>query len=404
MTRSALSLLLVGCVTDDLTGSRCDDAGVCGSGYVCKRGLCVQGSSAGGAGGAGGMSPGAGGPGGGAGGVGGAGAAGGLGGAGGGVAGGGAGGAGGSSGGSGGGITGGLNVGDTCTVGLQCLSGSCAAGKCACGGALNCPRCERPCDATGTQCVPVDAGEVDPSHTCVEDLSGCVTGRCAADGSCLRFDAGTVCAPRRCADDACVGQCLLGGVRSASLCGASGGCPDGGLQTCANDLVCDPQTLGCRTACRFTADCRSGFYCSAGGCVPKLQIGEPCASREVCGSHVCASGTCQECEDSSDCSPDAPDCESFACMACLPLTPPSCSGFGNMCPEDAGICTASFGEACFDERANVFFDPFCGCEAAGVACPLGRQCIDGGCQTRPGEVCFAPAECASLRCDGGHCE
>jgi hypothetical protein len=396
MRRATLSLLLVSCVTDDLTGSRCDDAGVCGPGYVCRRGLCVQGSAAGGAGGGGGGGL-AGGSAGGA-------AAGGSAGGAGGVAGGAAGGTGGAAGAGGGTTMGGLHVGDMCSSGLQCLSGNCAAGRCACSAALNCGRCQRACDSAGTQCVQVDAGELDPSHTCVDDLARCVTGRCAADGSCVRVDAGTVCAPRRCADEGCVGQCLFGAVRSASLCGATGDCPDGGLQVCGNDTVCDPQTLACRTACRFTADCRSGTYCSMGSCVLKRSNTSPCTRREECSSAVCTGNSCQVCGDSSDCPLEAPDCQSFTCTECTVNTGPSCHGFGNTCPDDAGTCTATSPDGCFDERANQFFDGVCGCETPGVACALGRQCIDGGCKTLPGEVCFAPSECASLRCDGGHCE
>lgn len=91
--------------------------------------------------------------------------------------------------------------GQTCSVGMECLSGHCSDGVC-CEEECNkgCRSCALP-DTKGL-CRPVAEGTPDPRGMCNDKgASSCQTnGLCGVAGDCAVYPAGTECAPADCAD------------------------------------------------------------------------------------------------------------------------------------------------------------------------------------------------------------
>src|SRR3954468_3871560 len=93
-----------------------------------------------------------------------------------------------------------LALGQSCAVGDDCDSGSCADGVCcnlACAG--SCVSCNQA--GSAGQCLPVVAGTMDPRGTCKDEgVASCgLTGGCNGQGGCARYAAGSVCKPSSCA-------------------------------------------------------------------------------------------------------------------------------------------------------------------------------------------------------------
>ncbi|WP_437486782.1 kelch repeat-containing protein [Sorangium sp. So ce1014] len=109
-----------------------------------------------------------------------------------------------------------------CLSGLPCVDGTC---------------CDAPC----------------PCGTCSTE------GRCGDDGSLAK--AGTICAPRACAD-------ATHSTEPARCTVASSACPEPARVDCVT-YRCDQKSKACKTSCASLDDCAPGFVCNLRGhCVP----------------------------------------------------------------------------------------------------------------------------------------
>lgn len=199
-----------------------------------------------------------------------------------------------------------------CQNAVQCASSSCVDAVCCadnCAG--QCAACNLP-GATGT-CAPIAAG-ADPANECGNYF--CAGGNacaqsCTSDSSCKAgayCDTNNQCVARRgngtscssantCASGFCVdtvccdGAC--GGV--CQSCGSSGACgPSPARTDAANECgryFCSGGA-GCATSCADNTDCKTGFACFTGVCVPLKPNGSSCMTATECGSGICAYGGC----------------------------------------------------------------------------------------------------------------
>ena len=177
---------------------------------------------------------------------------------------------------------------DSCTLPSECMSGFCVDGVCcdtACDGV-----CEA-CDAAATvgTCVAV-AGS--PHHgACPTTADACGTATC--DGvtrtACKKFPG---------AEKECLaGTCTDGTETAAARCDGAGACATPTTKACG-EYVCDGSK--CRTTCRSTPDCASGFTCD--------EIEKKCLPANTCdGDHTIKSrnGATKDCSpykcDKTDC-------------------------------------------------------------------------------------------------------
>jgi hypothetical protein len=253
-------------------------------------------------------------------------------------------------------------AGSLCTAGDDCLSGSCEEGVCcatACGGAC------KTCAPTTGACVAVT--KKDDPNSCTAATTCDAVGACKKKNgqACTTASecAGAICVDGTCCDRACEGQCeacnvkdhlgtcspvagdprngraactapgtLCGGTCNGlagaqcaypsavtlcasacngetflgSTCDGRGACTADDPRPCAGNFVC-ADAVTCKTRCAGNADCRQGFSCEAGKCLPIALCEDHFvtkgAARIDCAPYTCEqAGNCKEsCASVADC-------------------------------------------------------------------------------------------------------
>ncbi|MGB5502050.1 MAG: DUF4215 domain-containing protein [Polyangiales bacterium] len=282
-----------------------------------------------------------------------------------------------------------LPNGSSCGTNLECTSGFCDSGTCACDGNDDCLASEvcdsfelpNACEAAN-QCGngTVEAGELcdDGNNTSLDGCSNnCLYetgGTCLLNTDCVGTCIGFVCAPTAGGGGACdgndnddctgalgcnaVGTCGGdGAVCSAnedcvntcigSVCGPTGtlgeGCDAGDSSDCTGALDCDASGMcgGNGAVCSGNADCVNtciGSLCGSGAA-----NGGTCDTDDAadCASGICVGATCEACEDDqanpdvdNGCDAETPFCltsggaGAFECIECVGSN--DC-GFGSFC-------------------------------------------------------------------------
>jgi len=171
-------------------------------------------------------------------------------------------------------------IGDSCGGANQCLSGFCADGVCcssACQG--QCEGCAEE-DRVGT-CVAVVGAPRNGRTACATDGSVCA-GRCdgEARATCVYPGPELQCRDPSCSESVAV---------LAASCNGEGSCPAVQTQTC-EPAGCDGDA--CIRQCEDDEGCPGDRFCSAGVCVPLLELGATCAADRQCQSERCVDGHC----------------------------------------------------------------------------------------------------------------
>lgn len=181
---------------------------------------------------------------------------------------------------------------------------------------------------------------------------------------------------------------------------------------CGAGAVCDRGISPnlCTDACDDRTDCRDGYQCWRGGCLPA------CTDAASCGSTgaTCMDGQCvgPECTDDGQCPPGY-GCDAGTCVE-RPDAGPVLLGDGQPCAADAectsGICLPPArggicSRACVDAitcAGEVPFSAACGPVTRGGA--VGTYCIPfGGAGEAMGDPCATNADCAASTCVAGFC-
>lgn len=196
------------------------------------------------------------------------------------------------------------SAGASCSNGDECISDNCANGVC----------CNTACTGTCSSCLNAHTGEndgtcadvtdgTDPLNDCAQQSASTCgrTGACE-NGGCQLYDSSTVCASAACSGD---------DLTSDRTCNGSGTCQS------ASVLACSPYTCendDCLEECANDTDCASGHVCAhgtqtgatgqveAGTCLNQESDGSPCLDDAQCpngfcgGSGYCCNGFCIDCE------------------------------------------------------------------------------------------------------------
>ena len=352
-----------------------------------------------------------------------------------------------------------LKNGESCTGGIQCLSGICVDGKC----------CDTECTTACHSCIsgtcsPVkgldDYPECIDRYTCSasgacllrqgQDCSGssqCATGFCV-DGKCCDTECTTTC--RSCTSGTCTplaGEDDPPGCTGANTCGGGGvcklkngqDCTLGGAEACASlhcvdgkccDRACAGECQSCASGtCAAVQGAEDGDTCSgtkicsaAGLC--KLKNGQGCLDPVECASGHCKDGKCCN----SACSLPCFNCATGTCnpVSANTADPPECLGAYSC--SAGGACLLAYGQDC--SGSSQCASGFCAdgkccdtaCSALCYSCatgnctpvPLGgedypvctgdRACSAGGeCKLKNGQDCTEGTACASGFCVDGRC-
>lgn len=181
---------------------------------------------------------------------------------------------------------------------------------------------------------------------------------------------------------------------------------------CAAGAVCDRVISPplCTDACTARSECRAGYQCWRGGCVPS------CIDDSSCGmvGARCAEGQCvgPECTDAAMCPPGR-DCLAGVCVE-VPDAGPMLLPVGARCtvdaacssgiclpPERGGLCTRACADA-LQCAGEVGFSAACGPATRGGE--VGTYCLPYEGSGEPvGEPCELHADCQSSSCIQGTC-
>lgn len=182
---------------------------------------------------------------------------------------------------------------------------------------------------------------------------------------------------------------------------------------CGEGAVCDRGIAPslCTDRCASRAECRDGYQCWRGGCLPA------CTADGACGAEGarCVDGQCvgAECETDAMCPPGW-GCDGGACVE-RPDAGPVLGGDGQPCtadgdcasgiclpPERGGICTRACVDALSCAGAGLPFSAACGPVTRRDA--VGTYCIPfGGRGAQMGDPCTTNADCMASTCVGGFC-
>ncbi|MBW1806652.1 MAG: PKD domain-containing protein [Deltaproteobacteria bacterium] len=301
-------------------------------------------------------------------------------------------------------------IGDPCDSQDDCSSaGTCIDGVCcndSCQGAC------RACNLPGHEgfCTMVDEGE-DPDGDCqaLPEITCSTTGDCDGHGSCLRWEAETICGQAH-----CEGNILKGGA----ICNGAGDCLED------TDTDCRPgrcEADSCINTCLTHPDCDPLGFCAAGGsCQIDLADGESCADVVHTGLEkdpACLGGYCFE--DSWSETDEYCASDESACVALGSIYSPGyrlCNndewfriclggrdGWGpeNVCGA-ADVCDAGGGADSGVRPAETCESGFVGgCSTACVSCFPYRAEQPGVCA----QACVEDADCwTGYFCPAGVCE
>jgi hypothetical protein len=310
-----------------------------------------------------------------------------------------------------------LPLGEACTSGAACLSGTCVDGVCcdtACAGtcqACNVGGAEGTCTALPGGMDPADECALEPAASCGHD------GSCDGAGACRLHATGLQCA---------AGTCVAGTETAPGRCDGKGTCVAGASRSCAPN-VCASDS--CAEACAGPADCQSGYFCEGGMCHLRRGTGAACGDAGQCASGMCVDGVCCTSACTQLCfacnvSGQLGTCTALAagqdpaseCPAEAPATcgrSGGCNGAGACRRHPSGtVCAAAScsgstltgasrcnGQgACVAAASSDCGRYLCSGAACGTSCSSSSQC-------KAGSVCAAPACVApcSPESNGGFC-
>ncbi len=198
-------------------------------------------------------------------------------------------------------------LGTTCGTGSECKSGFCADHVC----------CDRACSGQCESCSATPAG------TCRTKLGFPEFGRPActspppSKGDLEYLRCGARCDgidPLAChfpAGNSCANDCLSFEYVLASKCDGAGHCVQ--TATDCSPGLCTGSGVSsfCKSTCTTAGNCRSGYNCVAGKCVP------PCTSPSECATGFCVDGVCCD----SACTGQCEGCNVFPnAGSCRPTT------------------------------------------------------------------------------------
>ncbi|MEW5849732.1 MAG: hypothetical protein AB2A00_13020 [Myxococcota bacterium] len=281
------------------------------------------------------------------------------------------------------------------------------------------------CNGAGTcanNCIP---GYVNCDGRCVDPDSD--PAHCGAYGACTGGGVGQACAANQvcngggqCAADClpgfinCYGRCINPDT-DGEYCGAYGACIGGQVgQQCAAGQVCNgggtcdteclPGLVNCYGTCINPAT--DGEFCGAYGACTGNQVGQQCATGQVCdGTGVCApvcadgyvncGGVCINPDtDAYHCGATA-DCSGANAGAACP-SGQYCDGTGqcgNTCAGGYVLCDGT----CVNPQNNALYcgaSGACTATEAGQECGVGSYCDNG--------ACVVPCPAGLVSC-GGQC-
>jgi MYXO-CTERM domain-containing protein len=211
---------------------------------------------------------------------------------------------------------------------------------------------EGECGGTPRDCDDMLACTADRCDETADACVSAVTDGCLIDGSCVADGAGDalnpcrVCDPTmstdafsprpvgtRCGDP----SCSMGTLTPAATCNATGDCVPGTPMPCPDGSICADDMM-CAAGCTDDTECRMGFYCEAGMCVPLRPIGDPCTRPGMCASALCVDGVC--CEDGCTGVCEACDIagDEGACLAIPRDTDPDDECEGDLVCDGMGMC------------------------------------------------------------------
>jgi len=278
-----------------------------------------------------------------------------------------------------------------CIVASKCGNGTCDADE-------NCSTCAADCACTNGQkcynnacCTP---------KTCNDLALDCGHGNDACGGSldCGKCDQGKVCAGGKCIVASKCGNGTCDADENCSTCAADCACVNG--QICYNKACCTPKTcadigLECGTG---DDTCGGGLTC--GNC----DQGKACDNGKCVASPKCGDGTCDANENCSTCAPDCACADGQKCYKDACCIPKTCDGLGLECGTGDDTCGSALacglceqGKVC--DNGKCVANPDCGngtCDAN-----KGENCntcpADCGCEE--GQTCYDDACCTPKTCD-----
>ena len=322
-----------------------------------------------------------------------------------------------------------LPNGSSCGTNLECTSGFCDSGTCACDGNDDCLASEvcdsfelpNACEAVN-QCGngTVEAGELcdDGNNTSLDGCSNnCLYetgGTCLLNTDCVGTCIGFFCAPTAGAGGACDGNdnddCTGAlGCNAVGTCGGDGAvcsANENCVNTCIGSVCAPTGTLGGSCDAGDSADCTGVFDCDAAGicggdgavCSANGDCVNTCIDA-ACAPRASVGGSC-DAGDGGDCT-GALDCDAAG----------TCGGDGAVCSANGDCINTCIGSACAPttgvggtcdagDDADCAGTPGCDgsgtCGGNGAECAANEDCVN----TCIGSAC-APAGSVGGTCDAG---
>lgn len=207
--------------------------------------------------------------------------------------------------------------------------------------------------------------------TCT-NASECSSGFCV-DGYCCD----TMCAEGcdRCDVEAREGTCTAIAIGSP------------GVDPLCAPYLCNGSAKSCPTTCTQDSNCIKDYYCGAGQCLPRKQLGTDCSATNECLSFRCADGVCCDATCNGSCDTCKASMGATADGKCTALTgpgSPACSPF--LCDGKQFSCPT----ACVDDSSCI----------SGYYCTSAKKCEP---KKQNGSYCAGNGECAYGHCVEGVC-
>ncbi|MBN1606228.1 MAG: hypothetical protein JW940_06320 [Polyangiaceae bacterium] len=192
---------------------------------------------------------------------------------------------------------------------------------------------------------------------CFFSDTAAVGGKCVTDAACQTG----LCLRQALSASA---QTWLGGYCSQS-CGPTRGCPVG-----SSCLTFEDASALCVASCSTRTDCRMGYVCATGLCLPDCRLGWSCGARLQCDSN------------------------SGACVATAPAPGP----IGAACTLNAqcasGVCTPDMDASGSTGWTGGYCTQSC---SGGASCPAGSMCV-----TFADGTAYCSASCTADTCRPGY--